>query len=90
MIKDPVEIENNKLREELKLLESESTREVLNKFNKIQDKRSSILQSKQIQEDITFKLDETKEFIKGKMAELYSMLDLLGISYNKLEEYFQK
>jgi len=76
-----LEVDTLKFKEELKLLESDSTRDVLSKLNKAQEKRSTIIQAKDLQEEILIHLSDTKEFVNIKMLELYSILDILGISH---------
>lgn len=85
-----LENETLKLKGELKLLESESTRAILNKLNKAQEKRSTINQAKDVRDEILGQLNDVKESVNVKLLDLYSSLDILHITHDSLELNFVK
>jgi DNA repair protein SbcC/Rad50 len=83
-----LEIETNRFKSELKLLESESTSEALKKLRVAQERRSTIIRAKKIEEDISDTLIRVEENLRDYFENLYSILDELGISYTPLVQYY--
>jgi ABC-type lipoprotein export system ATPase subunit len=80
-----LEIETDKLKKELKLIESESTRELLSELNIEREKKNLIDQAKVIKEEISQTLSDTQISIQNNLFELYTLLEQLNISYTEFE-----